>query len=150
MGGNFCGWGTSCRWSRLFLRVPQIRGKGRYATSHDAAHAARRFLFLPRLFSRCRGSLGAEPPVINFGGADRFLTYVSTTSRFTGLVRSCTCTALLNARTRVPGTDAASGGGGQVTGPKGDVVAQGGVSPQDGVFGFSWDIPAATAGGEYT
>ena len=24
------------------------------------------------------------------------------------------------------------------------------MSPQDGVFGFSWDIPAATAGGEYS
>jgi uncharacterized protein YfaS (alpha-2-macroglobulin family) len=107
-------------------------------------------LVFATLILTVQGEPAAPPPVINFGGADRFLTYVSTDKPiYRPGEKLYVRAALLNARTHVPGTDAAVAVV-QVTGPKGDVVASGGVSPQDGVFGFSWDIPAATAGGEYT
>src|SRR5439155_27061255 len=38
----------------------------------------------------------------------------------------------------------------QLKGPKGDTVAGGSASTQDGVWSFSWDVPAETPGGEYT
>lgn len=38
----------------------------------------------------------------------------------------------------------------QITGPKGDVVAQGYAKVQDSVAGFSWTVPDGQAGGEYT
>jgi alpha-2-macroglobulin-like protein len=38
----------------------------------------------------------------------------------------------------------------EIKGPKGDTVASGFSNISDSVAGFSWDIPAAQAGGEYT
>ncbi|MBK7861924.1 MAG: A-macroglobulin complement component [Archangiaceae bacterium] len=38
----------------------------------------------------------------------------------------------------------------QLRGPKGEVVAGGNALTQDGVWGFSWEVPSEAAGGEYT
>src|SRR5262245_36719617 len=38
----------------------------------------------------------------------------------------------------------------EIKGPKGDTVASGASAIIDSVAGFSWDIPASQAGGEYT
>src|SRR5262249_28557388 len=38
----------------------------------------------------------------------------------------------------------------EIKGPKGDTVASGNAAIVDSVAGFSWDIPAAQAGGQYT
>src|SRR5262245_40870571 len=38
----------------------------------------------------------------------------------------------------------------EIKGPKGDTVASGTSTLIDSVVGFSWDIPAGQAGGEYT
>lgn len=48
-----------------------------------------------------------------------------------------------------PGTGAATGQV-EVKGPKGDTVASGSVQSELGVLAFSWDLPAESAGGEYT
>src|SRR5438046_6399907 len=45
----------------------------------------------------------------------------------------------------VPGTASL-----QIEGPKGDIVASGASTIIDSVVGFSWEIPASQAGGEYT
>jgi hypothetical protein len=93
--------------------------------------------------------VATPPPAINFGGAERFLTYVATDKpMYRPGEKMYVRAALLNARTHVPGSERAVAVI-QVTGPKGDVVASGSVGPQDGVYGFSWEIPRGTAGGEY-
>src|SRR6185295_7465996 len=38
----------------------------------------------------------------------------------------------------------------EIKGPKGDTVASGAATISDSTVGFSWDIPASQAGGEYT
>ena len=73
-----------------------------------------------------QGEPPAPPPVINFGGADRFLTYVSTDKPiYRPGEKLYVSRGVVESRTHVPGTDAAVAVV-QVTGPKGDVVASGG------------------------
>lgn len=97
------------------------------------------------------GPSPAVPPIAQqLGGADRYLTFVSTDKPIYRpgeklYVRG----QLLHAIKHSPSPDTQVQFV-EVTGPKGDVVASGYVSPQDGVGGFSWDIPAGTPGGEYT
>jgi len=94
----------------------------------------------------------ATRPSEALGGADRFLTHVSTDKPIYRpgekvFVRG----VMLRADTRVPIAD---GQGGQaaveIKGPKGDIVASGNAQVQEGVMGFAWDVPASQAGGEYT
>ncbi|MDB5323790.1 MAG: large glycoprotein [Phycisphaerales bacterium] len=92
----------------------------------------------------------AAPPAINLGGADRFLTYVATDKPiYRPGEKLYVRASLLHADKHSPSAEGAVSMV-EVTGPKGDTVASGMVNPQDGVCGFSWDIPAATPGGEYT
>ncbi|MFO0595155.1 MAG: alpha-2-macroglobulin family protein [Myxococcaceae bacterium] len=84
------------------------------------------------------------------GGAQRFLTHVSTDKRVykageTVYVRGVVTDA--NSHATPPGQQYA-----QITikGPKGDVLNAGASLVQDGAFGFSWKIPDDTAGGEFS
>src|SRR6185436_18083337 len=38
----------------------------------------------------------------------------------------------------------------ELIGPKGDTVASGGVKTEEGIIGFSWQVPSEQPGGEYT
>jgi hypothetical protein len=83
------------------------------------------------------------------GGAGRLLTHVSTDKPVykageTVFVRG----VVLDANTRVPANQTYA----QVSikGPKGEVLAGGSSLVQDGAFGFSWQIPDGTAGGEFS
>lgn len=102
------------------------------------------------LLTVCGDDGPKAPAPLNLGGPDRYLTFVSTDKPIYRpgeklYVRS----ALLHASKHTPSAEAQAAQV-EVTGPKGDVVASGMVNPQDGVFGFSWDIPTGTPGGEYT
>ncbi|MBL8955385.1 MAG: A-macroglobulin complement component [Myxococcaceae bacterium] len=86
----------------------------------------------------------------DLGGPTRYLTHISTDKPIYKpgdqvLVRGTVLEA--SAHTPLPGTEAVNL---KLRGPKGDVVAQGTVATQDGVWSFSWEVPADTAGGEYT
>lgn len=86
------------------------------------------------------------------GGKDRYLTFISTDKPIyrTGekvYVRG----VLLNAANHQPLAAGLNANPTiQIKGPKGDIVASGRASAQDSVWGFSWDVPAEQAGGEYT
>lgn len=98
------------------------------------------------------GNSSPTATVDQLGGDDRYLTYVSTDKPIYRpgdmlYVRSI----LLHHRTRAPlpnGQDPHAIV--EIKGPKGDSVASGVSQVQDGVGGFSWPIPPAQAGGEYT
>ena len=55
---------------------------------------------------------------------------------------------VLEAKTRVP--SAQSSASVSIKGPKGDVLTAGQAMVTDGAFGFSWQVPEGTAGGEFT
>ncbi len=83
------------------------------------------------------------------GGPSRPLTHVSTDKPIykageTVYVRG----VVLDAATRAPLSNQSA----QITikGPKGEVITAGQSVVTDGAFGFSWTIPADTAGGEFT
>lgn len=84
------------------------------------------------------------------GGAERCLTFVSTDKPiYRPGEKLYVRAAVLNAMTHVPGADNTPAMV-EVSGPKGDTIALGSAGAQDGVFGFAWEIPTGTAGGEYT
>jgi len=100
--------------------------------------------------------LGGQAPVpspqlsIDMGGSDRYLTHVSTDKPIyrTGeklYVRG----VVLRADGHTP-TNPANPAYIEIKGPKGDTVASGSSTIVDSVIGFSWNIPASQAGGEYT
>ncbi len=83
------------------------------------------------------------------GGADRFLTHVSTDKPIYRpgeklYLRGVT----LNARTNQPSTENLPAVV-EIIGPKGDVVASGRAGVEEGILGFSWDISDTLAGGQY-
>jgi hypothetical protein len=110
------------------------------------------FLFIAvGLIVSAQNRPGPVPPtiVVDSGVSDRFLTHVTTDKPIyrTGekvYVRGI----LLRADSHTPGASGTVRF--EIKGPKGDTVASG-ISPiADSIVGFSWDIPAAQAGGEYT
>src|SRR5688572_29375180 len=95
----------------------------------------------------------SEAPKISselLGGDDRYLTHVSTDKPIYRpgeklYVRG----VVLHQQTNKPlaeNTPATA----EIIGPKGDVVASGQMTSEDGVLAFSWDIPESQAGGQYT
>lgn len=86
------------------------------------------------------------------GGKERFLTFVSTDKPiYKGGEKVYVRGVLLNAGNHKPLPDAqATNATIQIKGPKGDSVASGNVQTQDSAWGFSWEVPAEQAGGEYT
>jgi len=98
-----------------------------------------------------RGEEAVQPAKpVNLGGADRFLTYVSTDKPiYRPGEKLYVRAAVLHARKHTPSGDGTPAFV-EVSGPKGDTLASGTANAQDGVYGFSWEIPTGTAGGEYT
>src|SRR5215468_3605790 len=90
----------------------------------------------------------------DLGGVERYLTHVSTDKPIyrTG-ERVYVRGVVLGANDHVP-LASPQGAMGRVSfeikGPKGDTVTSGASAIIDSVVGFSWDIPANQAGGEYT
>src|SRR5260370_4742913 len=88
----------------------------------------------------------------SLGGAERYLTFVATDkpiyrSGETLYVRA----VILHHATHKPLPDEpAVHAAVEIVGPKGDAVASGAAAAQDGVLGFSWQVPDDQAGGEYT
>jgi len=110
------------------------------------------------LFIAARFILGGQVPVPPAtpqigggpGGAERYLTHVATDKPIyrTGeklYVRAVVLRANGHSPMTIPGTASF-----EIKGPKGDTVASGASAIIDSVVGFSWDIPASQAGGEYT
>src|SRR6266850_3220408 len=94
--------------------------------------------------------IGAPPIGGDLGSAERYLTHVATDKPIyrTGeklYVRAVVLRANGHSPMTSPGTASF-----EIKGPKGDTVASGGAAIIDSIVGFSWDIPASQAGGEYT
>jgi len=92
----------------------------------------------------------ADPQTL--GGADRYLTHVSTdkpvyrtgeTLYVRGIILHHATHKPLDGNAQMPAVI-------EISGPKGDVVASGQINSEDSVLGFSWPIPEGQAGGEYT
>ena len=90
----------------------------------------------------------------DLGGVERYLTHISTDKPIyrTG-ERVYVRGVVLGANDHVPLTSPQGATGRvsfQIKGPKGETVTSGASAVIDSVVGFSWDIPANQAGGEYT
>lgn len=86
------------------------------------------------------------------GGADRYLTFLSTDKQVYRVGETVYGRAvLLHALTRSPLPDtSATQALFEVRGPKGDVVASMTAASQQSVIGLAWQVPDGQAGGEYT
>ena len=95
--------------------------------------------------------LPVNPKSQELGGEDRYLTYVDTDKPMYRPGEKLHARAVvLHYATRKPWTESNPQGTlVEVLGPKGDTVASGYVKAEDGVAGYSWEIPAATPGGSY-
>src|SRR5437867_364870 len=96
------------------------------------------------------GRFGAPPIAGDPGGGERYLTHVATDKPIyrTGeklYIRAVVLRANGHSPMTGPGTASF-----EIKGPKGDTVASGTAAVMDSIVGFSWDIPASQAGGEYT
>src|SRR5207249_5884934 len=87
-----------------------------------------------------------------FGGVERYLIHVSTDKPiYRSGERLYVRGVLLRADGHTPLASSLSEiASFEIKGPKGDTVASGAAAIIDSVAGFSWDIPANQAGGEYT
>lgn len=102
------------------------------------------------LGSEALSPLGIRQAGTIMGSPERYLTHVSTDKPIyrTGekvYVRSVFLRA--NGHTPMTAQGAATF---EIKGPKGDTVASGFSAISDSVAGFSWDVPPAQSGGEYT
>src|SRR5213593_4961091 len=86
------------------------------------------------------------------GGLERYFVHVSTDKPiYRGGERLYVRGVLLRAAGHTPMTTGLNETASfEIKGPKGDTVASGVSAIIDSVAGFSWDIPAGQAGGEYT
>jgi len=86
------------------------------------------------------------------GGADRYLTHLSTDKPIyrPGEVVYMRGVILHHATHKPLAQAGASAALVEIKGPKGDVAASGYVTPEESVLGYSWTIPEGQAGGEYT
>ena len=94
----------------------------------------------------------------DLGGADRYLTFISTDKPiYHGTEKVYIRGVLLNAENHKPlgqsanaNINATANATIEIKGPKGDIVASGTSAAQDSVWGFAWEVPEDQAGGEYT
>jgi hypothetical protein len=86
------------------------------------------------------------------GGENRYLTFLSTDKPIYRPGETIYMRAvMLHHATRQPLPEGISYGAQvEIVGPKGDTVAGGWAQGEDSVLGYSWEIPEAQAGGEYT
>ena len=91
----------------------------------------------------------AAPQFSESGGSERYLTHVATDKP---IYRAGEKLYVRGAVLRADGhiLDAAGTASFEIKGPKGDTVASGMSAIIDSIVGFSWDVPAGQAGGEYT
>ena len=100
----------------------------------------------------------AKPPhtekgaVQELGGADRYLTFVSTDKPiYRAGEKVYVRGVVLNAANHKPLPDGQTASATiEIKGPKGDVVAGGNAPAQNSVWSFAWEVPEGQAGGEYT
>ncbi len=86
------------------------------------------------------------------GGPERYLTFVTTDKPiYRGGEKIYVRGVVLNAANHKPlaSRDSTNQATIQIKGPKGDIVASGTAQPEDGVWGFAWEIPKGQTGGEY-
>ena len=96
---------------------------------------------------------GAEPQNIGeLGGTDRYVVHVATDKPiYRTSERLYVRGMFLRADGHTPMTPSLNPTASfEIKGPKGDTVGSGSAAIIDSVAGFSWDIPAGQAGGEYT
>ncbi|WP_163989049.1 MG2 domain-containing protein [Pyxidicoccus caerfyrddinensis] len=94
--------------------------------------------------------LAARATTRTLGGADRYLTHVTTDKPLYRPGEQVLARGLvLEALSRKPYAGSLQAQL-EVRGPKGDVVTTSTVSTADAVWGYAWPIPAGQAGGEYT
>jgi alpha-2-macroglobulin-like protein len=93
--------------------------------------------------------LAADGPAAD-PGVERFLAHVSTDKPiYHAGDRVFVRTVILDADNHKPLPDGNSGEQFRISGPKGETLASGFAHIQDGVAGYSWDVPADAAGGQY-
>lgn len=92
------------------------------------------------------------PDSAQLGGPQRYLTYVSTDKPIyrSGDKIYVRGVILHHSTRQAPPKEAGLQAVIEIIGPKGDTVASGAVVAEDGVIGFSWQVPDDQAGGEYT
>lgn len=84
------------------------------------------------------------------GGAERFLTFVSTDKPIYHAGEKVYVRGiLLNAANHTPLSSIANATV-EIRGPKGEMVAGGTAPAQNSVWGFAWEVPEGQAGGEYS
>jgi hypothetical protein len=94
--------------------------------------------------------LAARTTTRSLGGADRYLTHVTTDKPLYRPGEQVLARGLvLEALSRKPYAGPLQARL-ELRGPKGDVVSTSTVSTQDAVWGYAWPIPAGQPGGEYT
>jgi uncharacterized protein YfaS (alpha-2-macroglobulin family) len=96
------------------------------------------------------GATGDKATTQELGGAERYLTFVSTDKPiYRAGEKVYVRGVLLNAADRKPLNQQAQATI-EIKGPKGDTVASGFAPTQDSAWGFAWEVPNEQAGGEYT
>jgi hypothetical protein len=137
-----------------FLSVDR---QGTRLSSHNMLYA---LVAVGGLFIAGGFILGGHPPApprtpqsVGDIGIERYLTHVATDKPIyrTGekvYVRGVVLRA--DGHTPMTNPQGATRTSFEITGPKGNTVASGFSAIIDSVVGFSWDIPASQAGGEYT
>ena len=98
------------------------------------------------------GGTGDKATTQELGGAERYLTFVSTDKPiYRAGEKVYVRGVLLNAADRKPlPANQQTQTTIEVKGPKGDTVASGFAPTQDSAWGFAWEVPQGQAGGEYT
>lgn len=101
------------------------------------------------------GNLESKITAQDLGGAERYLIYASTDKPVYREGESLYLRAVfLNAADNTPVNSSINNGqigiNVKIRGPKGDFVFQGYGAGDDSTAGIQWDIPAGTAGGQYT
>jgi len=86
----------------------------------------------------------------SLGGPNRYLTYVSTDKPLYRPGEQVLARGLMLEAVHHTPHPASHQAQLEIRGPKGDVVTSAMVQTQDAVWGYSWNIPAEQAGGEYT
>ncbi len=128
--------------SRTFANAPVHHSPGK-SSANDSGKATTQG-------AKLKDSAAASTTAL--GGADRYLTFVSTDKPIYHpgekvYVRG----VVLNAADHKPlaaGQDANATI--QIKGSRGDVLASATARAQDSVWGYAWDVPQGQAGGEYT
>ncbi|HEY9785870.1 MAG TPA: MG2 domain-containing protein, partial [Candidatus Obscuribacterales bacterium] len=85
------------------------------------------------------------------GGAERYLTFVSTDKPiYRAGEKVYVRGVLLNASNHKPLANGYANATIEIRGPKGDTIASGNAAAQNSVWAFAWEVPDGQGGGEYS